>query len=172
MGVETLFCTHFYSFKGSLYCQMDVGPIGLRSTCAISRVVMARFTVKWKVTIASHNISLELDAMYVDDGRVALYGLRSGWRWHYGGLWFCREWELGDATMPASARTKKAIGDSKKDITACLAFTVESGEEFGDNWLPTLYMSLRVTIDNTFSLRNPQPAVSVSNQTLIWAKTA
>ena len=69
---------------------MDGGPIGLRSTCVISKVVMARLTVKWKGKVAANNIALELDALYVDDGRVALYGLRSGWRWHVGGLWRLR----------------------------------------------------------------------------------
>ena len=42
------------------------------------------------IIIGSH-VTLELDAVYVDDGRVALYGLRSGWRWHDGGLWYCKE---------------------------------------------------------------------------------
>ena len=42
---------------------------------------MARFTVKWKGKVAANNITLELDALYADDGRVALYGLRCGWRW-------------------------------------------------------------------------------------------
>ena len=95
---------------------------------------MARFTVK----IASHNISLELDALYVDDGTVALYGLRIGWRWHDGGFWFSREWEIDDAAMTATARMKKAFGDSMDKITAFLAFTVESGEEFIDKWFPHL----------------------------------
>ena len=78
VGVETLFSTHIYTFNGSIYRQVDGGPIGLRSTCAISRVIMARFTVQWKGKVADNNNTLELDALYVDDGRVALYGLRSG----------------------------------------------------------------------------------------------
>ena len=47
VGVETLFSTHVFTFNGAIYSQVDGGPIGLRSTCAISRVVMAGFTVKW-----------------------------------------------------------------------------------------------------------------------------
>ena len=89
----------------------------------------------------------------MDDGRVALYGLRSGWRWHDGELWFCKEWELEDSKKTVTARTMKAIGDSMKNITACLAFTVESGEDFGDNWLPILDMSLKVTADNAIQYR-------------------
>ena len=70
MGVETLFSTHIYSFGGSTYRQTDGGPIGLRSTCANARVVMARYTIKWKAKLTQHNIHLEGDALYVDDGRV------------------------------------------------------------------------------------------------------
>ena len=91
MCVETLFANHVCTFNEAIYRQVDGGPIGLHSTCAILRVVMARFTVKRKGKVADKNITLELDALYVDDGRVALYGLRSGWRWHDGGLWYCKE---------------------------------------------------------------------------------
>ena len=53
-------------------------------------------------------------------------------------LWYCKEWEAEDNKMAATARTQKAVGDSMKNITECLAFTMESGEDFCDNWLPTL----------------------------------
>ena len=148
MGVETLFSTHVYTFKGLIYKQSDGGPIGLRSTCAIARVVMGRYTVKWKERMTTWNVVLELDALYVDDGRVALYGLRSGWRWFRGGLWFCREWEIEDATKSPISRTKDAIGASMSNITDCLSFTVESEEDFESAWLPTLDMSLRVNKHN------------------------
>ena len=90
-----------------------------------------------------------LNALYKDAGRVALYGLMSGWRWHEVGLWFCREWELEETAVTATVITKKAVGD----ITACLAFTVENGEEFKHNWLPTLDMSLRVMANNVIQYR-------------------
>ena len=38
--VEILFSTHLYTFGGEIYLQKDGGPIGLRCTCAIARVVM------------------------------------------------------------------------------------------------------------------------------------
>ena len=148
MGVETLFSTHIYSFGGSTYRQTDGGPIGLRSTCAIARVVMARYTIKWKAKLTHHNIHLEGDALYVDDGRVIMYGLRAGWRWHDGGLWYCKQWEVEDCSKTITARTKAAIGASMLGITACLDFTVETDEEYPSNWLPTLDMDLRVRGDN------------------------
>ena len=79
---------------------------------------------------------------------MIMYGLRAGWRWHDGGLWYCKEWEVEDCSETITARTKAAIGESMLGITACLDFTVETGEEFPSNWLLTLDMSLSVRGDN------------------------
>ena len=40
IGVRVMFRTHVYQFGGKLYHQLTGGPIGLRSTCAVARVVM------------------------------------------------------------------------------------------------------------------------------------
>ena len=36
LSVEIMFSTHIYSFGGRNYKQKEGGPIGLRSTCALS----------------------------------------------------------------------------------------------------------------------------------------
>ena len=109
---------------------------------------MGRYTVKWKARMNTDNVILELDALYVDDGRVALYGLMSGWRLFKGGLWFCREWEVEDSAKTIISRTKEAVGASMSNITDCLSFTVESEEDFESSWFPTLDKSLRVSEKN------------------------
>ena len=38
--VDVLFSTHLYTFGGETFLQKDGGPIGLRGTCAIARVIM------------------------------------------------------------------------------------------------------------------------------------
>ena len=45
-------------------------------------------------------------------------------------------------------RTKRALHASVQCLTSCLAFTVETGDEFADGWLPTLDMKLSITSDN------------------------
>ena len=35
VGVETVFSIHVITFNGAIYRQVDGGPIGLCSTCAI-----------------------------------------------------------------------------------------------------------------------------------------
>ena len=138
LAVEVLFCSHVYSFKGSDYKQSDGGPIGLRATCAIARVCMARHSVMWQERITINNIKVAESGFYVDDGRVFMYQVRPGWMWVEGGLWFCKEWEKEDALLTNIEVSKRAIGLSMDGMEECLAFTVESQEDFPDNWLPNL----------------------------------
>ena len=91
LSIELMFSTHIYSFGGRTYKQREGGPIGLRSTCALSRVVMARWDVKWKERMEKSNLVVEDDGRIVDDARVFLYALRPGWRWEGNGLWYRKE---------------------------------------------------------------------------------
>ena len=61
LTVEILFTTHCYSFKGFVFKQSDGGPIGLRPTCAIAKVVMARHNQKWSQSMLENNISTEFN---------------------------------------------------------------------------------------------------------------
>ena len=44
IGVLVMMSTHVYSFDGKIFLQQEGGPIGLRSTCAVARVVMNEWT--------------------------------------------------------------------------------------------------------------------------------
>ena len=146
--VEVLFKTHCYSFKGSVFRQNDGGPIGLRATCAIARVVMVRHSQKWREVMVKSNMMVVFDGFYVDDGRMIVFALRPGWRWCDNGLWFCEEWALEDQHKTPTERTKEAIMGSMGGLVECLSFTVESGEEFEEGWLPTLDLSLKMSDKN------------------------
>ena len=148
LSIELMFSTHIYSFGGRTYKQKEGGPIGLRSTCALSRVVMARWDVKWKERMEKSNLVIEDDGRFVDDARVFLYALRPGWRWEGNGLWYRKEWEEEDSFLSPVERTKRMILASMQGLTGCLAFTVETCEDFEDGWLPTLDFKLRVTVNN------------------------
>ena len=168
LGVETMFDTHMYTFGGRIFKQSEGGPIGLRSTCAVARVIMNRWDAKWKDKLKINNIDLECDARYVDDGRAVLFSLRPGWRWLKGGLWFRKDWESEDKELTGLERTKKALHGSMQGLTSCLAFTVETSDEFEDGWLPTLDMKLQISSRNTiqYAFFESQPAVSCAcNQT-------
>ena len=144
LAVELMFSTHIYTFGGNCYKQKEGGPIGLRSTCALARVVMAKWDIKWKARMDRMNIKVEDDGRYVDDARVFMYPLRPGWRWEKDELWFSKEWEREDAFLTPTERTKRAVHGSMQGLTSCLAFTVETVEDFEDGWLPTLDFKIRV----------------------------
>ena len=110
LSVEFMYDTHIYTFGGRCYKQKEGGPIGLRSTCALARVVMARWDMKWKAAVKSRNIQVEDDGRYVDDERAFLYPLRAGWRWEDGDLWFRKEWEQEDIYLSpwANGKDKKS----------------------------------------------------------------
>ena len=148
LSVELMFTTHIYSFGGRSYQQREGGPIGLRSTCALARVVMASWDCKWKARMTDNNIKVEDDGRFVDDARVFLYPIRPGWRWEGDGLYFKKEWEAEDEYLSPIERTKRMIQASMQGLTKCLSFTVETCEDFSDGWLPTLDFQLRINEQN------------------------
>ena len=109
---------------------------------------MARWDIKWKERMAKNNLTIEDDGRFVDDARVFLYALRPGWRWEGNGLWYKKEWEVEDSFLSPIERTKRMILASMQGLTKCLAFTVETCEDFENGCLPTLDFQLRVTINN------------------------
>ena len=69
-AVLTLFQTHTYTFGGKYYLQKCGGPIGLRSTCAIARIVMIWWDQQFLDLCAKSNLILEDKQRYMDDIRV------------------------------------------------------------------------------------------------------
>ena len=49
----------------------------MRSTCALARVVMGRWDIKWKEAVKKNNLTVEDDGRYVDDARVYMYPVRA-----------------------------------------------------------------------------------------------
>ena len=62
---SSMFRNHYYKFGGKMYHQAQGGPIGLHGTCAIARMVMQLFDIKWgdklkRLGIVSHMAELSL----------------------------------------------------------------------------------------------------------------
>ena len=58
--------------------------------------------------------------------------------WEGDELWYRREWAEKDYLLSPRERTKRAVHSSLQGLTQCLTFTVETGEDFTDGWLPIL----------------------------------
>ena len=81
IGVIVTMNTHLYSFDGRTFLQMAGGPIGLRATGAIARVVMNAWDAKWLEKMNQINVKVKKGCRYVDDIREFLNAIRKGWRW-------------------------------------------------------------------------------------------
>ena len=92
IGVLVMMNTHLYSFNGKTFLQKEGGPIGLRSTCAVARVVMNEWDTAWLERLEMNNIVLRKGERYMDDLRAFLRAIKPGWRWHDGGLYHCEAW--------------------------------------------------------------------------------
>ena len=81
--------------------------------------------------------------------------IREGWRWFEGAIKYTKEWEEEDVAKCVSPeeRTKRVLQGTMQGVEEYLEFTVESGEEFTDGWLPTLDLSLKVGEDNKIQYR-------------------
>ena len=84
VAVAMLFQTHVYGFGGNYYRQTSGGPIGLRSTCAVARLVMKVCDDKWLARLEDLRVRIEEAIRYMDDGRTALHSFKHGWRWSLG----------------------------------------------------------------------------------------
>ena len=65
IAVRTVFETHVYQFAGKMYHQQQGGPIGLRATGAISRIVMADWDGRLLQQLLTAGLAVEEAARYV-----------------------------------------------------------------------------------------------------------
>ena len=69
-SVLAIFKTHTYRFAKKFYLQKRGGPIGLRSTCCIARLVMLWWDQEFLDVVKTANIKIIGSARYMDNVRV------------------------------------------------------------------------------------------------------
>ena len=85
---------------------MKGGPIGLRSTCCIARLVMLWWDDELTVALTRLNIITVSGARYMDDVRIWLHAIRLGWRILDDRLVYRREW-LEEERLGGMTRLQK-----------------------------------------------------------------
>ena len=140
-----------HGIGGLKFRQKEGGPIGLRGTCILARLVMQIFDKKWVGLVQGGGMYLKLYMRYMDDGRALLQALKRGWRWRNNRLVYCLRWEQEDVKRSQLEVTVEAVKESMKGVTNFLKFTYETGEDYQDGWLwlPTLDSNLKVSPTNT-----------------------
>ena len=104
-----MFHHHFYGFGGQKFRQMGGGPIGLRGTCTLARLVMQEFDKIWLDSVQQGGLVVELYMRYMDDGRKLLHPIKSGWRWVDGKMQFCGRWVEEDMLRSPLERTVELL---------------------------------------------------------------
>ena len=80
-AVRFVFTHNLYRWSNRTYQQSDSGPIGLRMTMCVARLVMGEWADKLRELLDNSGIERYLEALYVDDLRFVLSSLPLGWRW-------------------------------------------------------------------------------------------
>ena len=145
---EAMFKKQYYSFGGQTFHQAGGGPIGLRGTCSVARLIMQIFDRKWGDLLKDLCVRIYGNLRYMDDGRTVLPPFRVGWRWVDGRILYCLRWAKEDAGVSAIERTRRILLGSMGRIEEFLSFTTETEEDFSDGWLPTLDVALKISHEN------------------------
>ena len=68
LAKEAMFTYHFYGFGGRRFEHIEGGPIGLRGTCALARLIMQVVDRKWARLVEDAGLKIALYLRYMDDG--------------------------------------------------------------------------------------------------------
>ena len=162
MLVIIAFNSHCYRFGGKIYMQNGGGPIGLRCTAAISRVVMNTHDNLVFRALNRCKIETLLMCRYVDDGRMILKPIKKGWRWTGQSFEYSLDWETEDQDEDPITRTSREILKVQNSQIQMLKFTPETELEFEDQRLPTLDFSLKIEEDGKISYLYFEKAMSAN----------
>ena len=166
---EVMFTNHLYTFGGRTYRQKKGGPIGLRGTCALARLVMCNGDRLWEDLMKKNRVTIEDYMRYMDEGRTFLHPFKHGWRWVDGGLKYRETWRVEDLNKTAQEITENILRTSMQGIYPSLRFTTEVGEG-AEGWLPTLDIMVRVESSNTISYRYYEKPTTTN--TMVQKRTA
>ena len=147
------------------------GPIGLRSTCSVARLVMKVWDDKWLGRLEDLMIRIEAATRYMDDGRTAIHPFHHGWRWSplEQSVRYCEKWRMEDKNLSPMEVTKRILHGTMTGIDSFLEFTMETGEDF-DGWLPSLDTNLTVEENNIINYKFYEKPMSAN--TVLHARTA
>ena len=121
-----MFRRHYYKFEGKTFHQSGGGPIGLRGTCAVARLIMQLFDRRWGEILREMGVEVWCSVRYMDDVRTALPPFKPGWRWVDQGIKYCKKWEREDSTVTAIERTRRVLAGSMGIVEDFLEFTTEN----------------------------------------------
>jgi hypothetical protein len=163
--------THIYTWDGETLLQTAGVPIGLRSTCAVARVVMNEWNAKWMDFCKQINIRIGKNNRYMDDIRAFLKALKEGWMWVKGSLCHTMEWELEDKQAGKSpSKSADVMISVVYDVFPFPKFTIELGQNFPDGKMPSL--DTKAWILNAWTIRFEFFEMTMASKLIVEAGSA
>ena len=158
---------HVYCFNGTNKLQLEGGPIGLKLSGAVAKVVMLswsrRFRAATTTSLSSFaNFDLYMLQFYVDDTMVATEELEPGCRFvkEEGKVRVVEEEVEGDKLVASDVRTARVLNDIGNTIFSFLQFTIDCPSEHNSGWMPLLATEVKVAEDNTIDYRFYEKPIS------------
>ena len=128
-AIKNIFRHHMYQFGGRSYCQAAGGPIGLRLTSIMARVVMDSWARGILVKLVQAKVDVHAFVKYVVDINLMMSMLEPGTRWTGSSLETREEWAQEDARM---GRSREAMSMEctrmMADSQSCVARHPSMGE--------------------------------------------
>ena len=141
-----IFKHHCYQFDGVVYRQSKGGPIGLRFTSIVARLVMDHWLKVFLCAIVDAGALIHGIMKYVDDINLIMALLHLGMRWEDGTLTWKEEWLDKDIRDGRTAEdvTMVAMQQAADSILPWLQFTVDQPSNHGCAMVPVLDLQVWV----------------------------
>ena len=148
IAVKTTFSNHIYLFHNRLFRQGKGGPIGLRLTGVVARLVMDSWARLFLSTLDLNNIKVHLFKKYVDDVNLAMSLTRPGVAWERDpdGPWRLvwtqeredRDLKEGTDTTTNRERTMGLMREMASTLVQGICFTVDLPARYTEGKVPML----------------------------------
>ena len=146
VAMRTVFHHHMYQFAGVTYRQARGGPIGLRLTSLVARLVMDHWASLYLTKMTDSGVKVHMFAKYVDDVNVVNEMLQLGSRWRNDGVEWSEEWRQEDVRLQMSreAVTMGVLREAADSILEWLEFTSDLPENYESGKVPMLDLEVWV----------------------------
>ena len=158
---------HAYSFNGTNKLQLDGGPIGLKLSGALAKVVMLSWSRRFKSLTSSAladsaHFDLYMLLFYVDDTMAAAEEVEPGSRFvkEEGKVKVVEEEVEADRLVAGDLRTARVLSDIGNSIFNFLQFTVDCPSSNASGWMPLLATEVRVAENNTIDYKFYEKPIS------------
>jgi hypothetical protein len=159
--VREIMTNHCYQFDGKLYLQQAGGPIGLKLSGVLARLVMLKFDRLYLDKLSKLDIELVLYQRYIDDLNMALSCLPPGLRFRNNKLVHVPELVEEDREIATDVRTGRLVREIANSIMPSVIVMEEDTPSAHRNGrLPVLDMEFWVESDLIYHQFYKKPMAS------------